>query len=483
MMAAWLNCCLLAGALFATWTSQAAPAPSEISAAESWPQFRGPHGLGVAAGGRPPIHFSPDSNVVWQTPVARGHSSPCIWGDHLFLTASEHGKLIVIDFERATGRIRWQREISPDKIERGHPNGSPATSTPTTDGRRLYVYFSSHGLLAYDFEGALLWDKPLPVPVTQHGASSSPILAGDKLILVCDQDEGSYLLAVDPATGRAVWRTERPGFRRSFSSPLAFPLENPRQVIVAGTLRVVSYDLGTGEEIWRAGGVPNELCATPVTDGTLIFAGGWTMGSGVSHMPSFGSVLEAFDENHDGKISQAEAKGGLARQHFPYIDANKDGFITREEWEGIAKIFDSSQNCLLAIRPDGRGDVTDDHVVWRQKKGLPYVPSPLVCGGRVYLVKNGGLASCLEAATGQVNYLEERLGALGDYYSSPIAAGEYLFASSQHGDVVVWRQGPRIEVVAVNRLGEGVMATPAFVGGTLYLRTESKLYAFREPSP
>ncbi len=473
----------LSGLLLANGHLVAAPAGPEPLSAAAWPQFRGPHGSGVAETARPPLHFGPESNVVWQSTVPRGHSSPCIWGDHLFLTASEGGKLLVLDFERGTGRIRWRREISPGKIERGHPNGSPATSTPTTDGRRLYVYFGSHGLSAYDFDGGLIWDTPLPVPVTQHGAGSSPILAGGGLDLVCDQDEGSYVLAVDPASGRVRWKTARPEFRRSFATPLAFPPAAPRQLIVAGTLCVVAYDLQSGVEAWRVNGLPNEICATPVSDGALVFAGGWTMGSGVGHMPSFDSILEAFDANHDGQISFAEAKGGPARQHFPYIDANKDGLITRQEWEGISRIFDQSKNCLLAIRPDGRGDATPDHIVWRQSRGLPYVPSPLAYRGRVYLVKNGGLASCFDASSGKVNYLEERLGALGDYYSSPVAAGDRLYVVSQQGDVVVWREGPRLEVFAVNRLGETVMATPAPVGDTLYLRTEGRIYAFREKSP
>jgi outer membrane protein assembly factor BamB len=447
-----------------------------------WPQFRGVHGLGIAEAAHPPLYFGPSSNVLWQAAVPRGHSSPCIWGDHLFLTAFEEGSLQALDFDRRSGALRWRRETVPEKIERGHPNGSPATSTPTTDGERVYVYFGSHGLTAYGFDGATIWDKPLPAPVTQHGASSSPILAGGKLILACDQDVGSYLLALDPRTGATIWRAERPEFRRSFSTPLAFPPERPTQLVLAGTLRLVAYDLESGREEWRTGGIPNELCATPVTDGNLIFAGGWTMGSGVPRMPLFDDVLASLDKDHDGRISRAEATLGLAQMHFPYIDANKDGFITREEWESLARIFDQSQNCLLAVRPGGKGEIGEDRIVWRQKRGLPYVPSPLAYRGRVYLVKNGGLASCLEASTGQADYLEERLGALGDYYASPIAAGDYLYAVSQRGDVVVWREGPRLDVVAVNRLGETVMATPALVEETLYLRTEERIFAFRELS-
>ena len=459
-----------------------APPPVSAGAGEipTWPQFRGAHGLGLAEAVHPPLHFGPNSNVLWQVTLPRGHSSPCIWGGHLFLTAYEEGKLLVLDYDRSNGHLRWQKEIAPEKIERGHPNGSPATPTPTTDGRRLFVYFAAHGLTAYDFEGSTLWDKPLPVPITQHGAGTSPILAANKLILVSDQDVGSYVMAVNPESGRTLWRTERPEFRRGFSTPLAFPPDKPTLLIVPGTLRLVAYEIEKGTEAWRADGLPNELCTTPVTDGRLIYTGGWTMGSGVGRMPAFDDVLANLVTNHDGLISRAEATGGPAQMHFPYIDANKDGVITRTEWETLARIFDQSQNCLLAIRPAGNEDTTTNRVVWRQTHGLPYVPSPLAYRGRVYLVKNGGLASCFDGATGKADYLEERLGALGDYYASPIAAGDFLYAVSQRGDVVIWREGARLEVVAINHLGETVMATPALVEDTLYVRTESHLYAFKE---
>jgi outer membrane protein assembly factor BamB len=346
----------------------------------------------------------------------------------------------------------------------------------------VYVYFGSRGLTAYDFTGSLIWDKILPVPITQHGAGSSPILAGGKLILACDQDAGSYLLALNPETGETEWRADRPEFRRSFATPLAFPADKPELVVLPGTLRLVAYRLDTGVEEWRINGLPNEMCATPVTDGRLIFAGGWTMGSGVSRMPSFDDVLAEYDSNHDGKISNDEAKVGPARQHFPYIDANKDGIITREEWDSLARIFDQSRNCLIAARPGGKGDVTTDHVAWTRTRGLPYCPSPLVYRGRVYLVKSGGLVTCLDGATGAVNYQEERLGTLGDFYSSPVAAGDYLIAISQAGDAAVWREGATLEVAAVNKLGETVMATPAVIGDTLYVRAERRVYAFRSNS-
>jgi hypothetical protein len=195
-------------------------------------------------------------------------------------------------------------------------------------------------------------------------------------------------------------------------------------------------------------------------------------------MPDFDKLLALGDANHDGKLTRNEAPAGPAKQHHHYIDSDKDGLLTREEYAIIARIFDESKNIALAVRPDGRGDVTDTHVVWKATRGLPYVPSPLHYEGRVYLVKNGGLASCLDARTGRFLYQEERLGALGDYYSSPVAAAGKICVASQPGVVVVYRAGDTLEVLARNALDELVIATPAIADGTLYVRTKSQLYAF-----
>ena len=442
-----------------------------------WPQFRGPGGSGVGATDFP-THFGSNSNVLWRSAVPPGHSSPCLWDGKIFLTGFADGKLETLCLSQRDGRLLWSRRVEPGKIERGAQLSNPATATPATDGVRLVVYFGAFGLLAYDLEGGELWRKPLPVPVTQHGAGTSPVLAGDLVILNCDQDAGSYLLAVNKLDGRMVWKTERPAFHRGFATPLPWPPEKPEQIVVPGTLRLVAYSLKEGIERWSVRGLPNEMVASPVGGDGLIYVTGWTSGSGVSRMPTFDKLLEEGDLNHDGKLTREEAPGGPAKQHFVYIDADKDGLVTREEYVTVARIFDESKNVALCVRPDGRGDVTDTHVVWKATRGLPYVPSPLYYEGRLYLVKNGGLASCYEAKTGRVHYQEERLGALGDYYSSPVAAAGRICVASQLGTVVVYRAGDTLEVLARNSLDEPVVATPAIVEGKLYVRTKSALYAF-----
>jgi outer membrane protein assembly factor BamB len=472
----------LAGLLILLSAARSRAASASASAA-NWPEFRGPHRRGIAASGSLPLHFGPATNVLWSTPVPGGHSSPILWRDRLFLTGFATNRLLTLAFDRRTGQELWRQALEPGPIEPGSRLSHPATATPVTDGEHLVAYFAPFGLAAWNLDGRELWRHPLPTPVTQHGASSSPVLAGDLVVQLCDQDSGSFLLALDRRTGTVRWKTERPASRRGFSTPLAWPPDRPEIVVVAGTLRLIAYDLADGTERWSVRGLPNEMVASPVADDTHVYVAGWTHGSGVARMPDWPSLVAAGDTDADGRLSRDEAPPGPARQHFAYMDADRDGMLDRTEYETIARIFNESKNQAFAVRPGGRGDVTDTHVVWSQTRGLPYVPCPLLHEGRLYLVKNGGLASCLDARTGEFRYREERLGALGDYYGSPVAAGDRLLAISQAGVAVIWRTGDTLEVLARNELGETVLATPALADDTLYLRTPTRLFAFRESSP
>ena len=443
-----------------------------------------------------PIHFGPTSNVVWKTQLPSGHSSPVIFGEKIFLTAFESNELQTLCLNRRDGKVRWKKSVAPEKIERSAKQSNPASSTPCTDGTNVFVYFGSFGVVAYDFDGKELWRRALPVPITQHGASSSPVLANELMILQRDADLDSHLLALRKNDGSVAWRSDRSDARRSFSTPLVLGrgvltalnvAETSRRadgsgpypiLIVPGTLRVAAYDSVNGRELWTVRGLPNEMCASPVIGDGLIFVGGWTPGSGVSQMPTFDSLLERADSNHDGKISQAEAPAGPAKRHFLYIDANKDGFVTREEWNVLAAIFSKSQNALLAIRPGGAGDVTATHGVWKQTRGLPYVPSPLCYQHRIYLVKNGGLLSCFNATDGAALFQEERIGALGDYFASPVAAGGKICVISQQGVATVLAASDELSVLGRNELHAPVMATPAIADNTLYVRTADALFAF-----
>jgi len=450
-----------------------------VQAGSRWPQFRGPHGSGVAAEDRFPLVFGAETNCLWRTEIPPGHSSPIVWDDRIFLTGFSDPSLETLCLDRQSGTVLWRMGVPAGGVERGSGLGSPAAPTPVTDGTNVWSYFGPFGLVAYDFSGKEVWRRPLPPPLTQHGVGTSPILCDHALLLLCDQDRDSYLLAVDKQTGKDLWRRERPGFRRGFSTPLALEVSRRKLIIVPGTLRAVAYDAADGGEVWQVGGLPNEICPTPVGTPEMVYLAGWTPASTSRQFPAFETLLQQADADKDGRLSPSEVPPGPAQQHFKYIDANRDDRLAREEYEAMAAIFARSENALLAVRPDGRGDLSTN-VVWKHTRGLPYVPSPLLYQGRLYLVKNGGLASCFRAADGEVLYQEERLGTMGDYYASPVAAGGYVCCAAQPGTLAVLRDGATLEVVARNSLGEEVLATPAIADGRLYVRGRQRLFAFGE---
>ena len=448
----------------------------QLTSAANWPQFRGPYGQGRSPESKLPLPFGPEQSVVWKKDTPPGHSSPCIWGDKLFLTTFDNDQLTTIAINRHDGSLLWKQSIPPTKIEQGHRNGTPANSTPVTDGHHVYVYFGSFGVVTYDLKGNEKWRLALPVPITQHGASSSPLLVKNRLILQIDQDVDSHLLCINAENGKELWKTPRPGFRRGFSTPMAWPPSNPETVITSGTLRVCSYDLNDGELVWEMGGLPNETVASPAFDDDHIYISGWTMGSGVKRMPGFDELLTN-DSNSNQAIEKDEATGP-ARMHFAYIDADKNQRIDRQEWESMTAIFNKSENALLALKP-GAKETELPTLSWKQTRGLPYVPTPLAYRGHVYLIKNGGMLTCLNATTGEYVYQEDRVGALGDYYASPIAVDDYILMASQRGVVTVIETGaPELKIVHQIDFNDTIMATPAAVENKLYLRTSKTLYCF-----
>jgi outer membrane protein assembly factor BamB len=455
--------------------------PHAFAAELNWPQFRGPGGLGLAASANPPIHFGPQSNVVWKTALPSGHSSPIIWGNRIFLTAFSEGKLETLCFDRLNGRILWHQPAPAEKIEPTHRISNPAASTPATDGERVFVYFGSCGLLSYDVAGKERWRFAIPAPMVEFGAGTSPILAGNLVFLVCDQDQGSFLLALDKYTGKQVWRTERPEFRRSFSTPFVWQHEGNEELVVPGSIWLRSYNLSDGKERWSYSGTSRVANSTPTAGDGLLFSTSWNVGGDPADritMEPFADFAKANDKDKDGKLTRDEIPSGPVRERFSQMDLNKDGIITPTEWQLMAEMFAKAGNAVLAIRPGGQGDITATHLAWKATRSLPYVCSPVYYEGRLYTVKNGGLASCYEAKTGRSLYQDERLDAGGDYYASLIAAGGRIYAASQQGMVTVWEAGDHLKILARNDVSEQVMATPAAVGNMLYVRTAGHLYAF-----
>jgi len=457
-----------------------------VCGAESnWPQFRGPGGLGIGTG-KPPVEFGPEKNVVWKIEVPHGHSSPCIWGNRVFLTGLDKGKLETLCLDRADGHELWRAAAPADKIEPTHRIGSPAAPTPCTDGERVFVYFGSFGVLAYDFTGKEVWRKALPQPVVEFGAGTSPILAGGNVIIANDQDVGSCLIALDSHTGAQVWRTDRPEFRRSFSSPFLWRHDGMEEIVVAGSLWVRSYDIKDGRERWSARGMARVSNATPVAGDGVLIVSSWNVGGDdgdrVAMIP-VDEFLAANDKNKDGVLTLEEFPAGPVKDRFSQIDVDKDGRVTRDEYEHMRDMFAQAVNQLFAIKPGGHGDITDTHVMWKVGRHLPYVSSPLCMNNRVYAIKNGGLASCYDSRTGVTLYQAERMDAPGDYYSSAIGADSRIYVASQKGTLVVLDAGDSFRVLARNQIGEPIFATPAVLDGRIYLRTAKYLYAFGERAP
>jgi outer membrane protein assembly factor BamB len=450
----------------------------------AWPQFRGPGGSGVADDQRPPIEIGPDKNVKWKVAAPGGWSSPVVAGDKLVITAFDGGKLYTIAYLRASGEEAWRKEAPARQIEKYLKNeGSPAASSPVTDGRRIIAYFGSCGLFCYDLSGNQLWHFELPTVATAGdlGSGVSPILADGVVIVVRDQASGSRILAVDATTGKQVWERKRES-PASYSTPLAWDTPSGKQIVVAGHGRLIAYDLKTGAEVWTVNGMPSGCCPSPVAaDGTLYFAG-WSPGGPddpENQMPTFDAQLKNLDKDKDGALSKEEADqafGGF----FDGQDANKDGKVTRDEYEVLLTFMRQGVNIAFALRSGGTGDITNSHVLWKNTRGLPYIASAILYRGQYVMVKDGGIVTAYDAQTGKEIYMQ-RAAAGGKYYASPVAANGHLYlVSLEDGTVTVVKAGlSRPEVVATSaKLGERVAATPAIADDTLYIRTEQHLYAF-----
>ena len=408
--------------LLATASLAAAPG---LCAAEGWPDFRGPSGQGHSATAGLPTSFSPSDHVRWKVALpGKGWSTPIIDDGRVFLTTAVPSgetppakqSLRALCLDAATGKTLWDRELfSKDMTTaKSHTKNSFASPSCITDGRHVFFHFGPDGTAAVDRDGTTVWSNDSLGYDPQHGAGSSPIFVGNLLVFTGDGVADPFIAALDRGTGALAWKTARPEMpdpKWSFCTPLLVDADGRRQVVSPAGHMVCSYDAETGRELWRVR-YPNKWSVVP----RPIFSHG-----------------------------------------FVFVCTGYDGPAE-----------------LLAIKPDGDGDVTDSHVVWKTDDNIPHNPSPVIVGDAIYLVADNGIASCRDAVTGKLHW-RHRLG--GNFSSSLIHAGGTLWIVSEQGVCTAFAADPtEYRELGSSDMGEQVLASLAAADGAFFLRTEGHLY-------
>ena len=402
----------------------AAPAPVSLipvdgEGASYWSRWRGPSGQGTVAGTNYVDTWSDTANVKWKVAVSgRGHSSPIVWKDHIFLTtAREYGsKLSMMAFRRSDGRLLWETGVPTSGIEQVYQKNSHASATPATDGQRVYASFGTHGVAAFDFDGRLVWHQKLGDVRNYHGSAGSPVLHKDRVFIYQDHDGssslGSFVAAFNARTGAVIWKKDRVE-SVGWGTAIVIDAGGREELIVSSQRKVYAYDPGTGAELWTVRGNTFEVIPTPVVGHGLVFCSSGRAG------PTF------------------------------------------------------------AIRPGGKGDVTDTHVAWSSPRGSPFVPSAIIHGDLLYIINDmQSILTALDAKSGALVY-QERLGepAREGFSSSPVAVGDKIFFTNDLGQTFVVQAGRAFKLLGVNELHAQVLASPALVDGTWYWRTDRELLA------
>lgn len=412
--------------------------------APGWMAWRGPLGTGMARGDAP-LRWNDTDGVAWKVPIpGRGHSTPVLAGDRIFLTTAiptgaatpsnrpmrggggnadagiEH-RFDVLALDRQTGRTIWQRTATVATPHEGYHRsyGSFASNSPVTDGTRVYAFFGSRGLYAYSVDGTLLWSKDFGVKLRMDngwGEGTAPTLHDGRLILHFDHLDGGFLTMLDAATGKEIWRVARTE-RYNWAAPFVAQHAGRRQIVVNGEI-TRGYDYETGQLIWEAAGLGENSVPQMVQHGDLVFA----------------------MSGHTIKI-------------------------------------------LMAIRLGRTGNLTGtDAIAWSTSRGVSYTPSPLLHDGRLYVVSDAGLVSCLDASTGRPLYEQRRLPQAYAFKASPVGANGRLYLATEEGDVVVLRLGDTFEVLATNRMADqSFISSPIVADGALYLRSRTHLFKIAGP--
>ena len=456
--------------------NQKASESMAVHRTDEWLQFRGPNGTGVADGFALPAEFSSTRNLVWKTPVPFARSSPVVTADRVFLTASEADKLITLALDRKTGKVLWRREVVRARHMPIYKANDAASPSPVSDGKNVFVFFAELGLISYGPDGKERWRVPLGPFNSFYGMGGSPVLAGNTLVMVCDQRAGSFIIAIDARNGKELWKQSRPNYEAYSTPAIHKPKDGPTQVIVLGSQTVDAYSLDKGARLWWVNKIGSYPKGVPVMGPDMVYV--TAEGADEPFLPPFDASLKQFDTNKDQRIHLDEMKSEKeASEHFGWLDANNDGYVERAEYDFVRNSTAGGHG-LSAIRLTGQGDVTSSNVVWRIQKSYPGIPAPLIYRGVMYLMKEGGIVSSVDPASGQILKQGRTPEALEEYYASPVAADGKIFLASASGKVTVLKAEAQWEILAMNDLDEEIWATPAIAGHNLYIRTRNALYSF-----
>jgi outer membrane protein assembly factor BamB len=443
--------------------------------ADDWPRFRGPNGAGTAPDQNLPVKFSA-ADAAWAREVPFGQSSPIAVRGAVFLTGLDGDALVTAAYDARTGKEKWRRSVPRLRKDEVAPESGPAVPTPVADAAGVYSFFPEFGLVAYDFDGRERWRRELPPFRSYYGLASSPIVERGVLVLLCDQTNEPYLLGLDAASGKELWRRKREVSAESWTTPVVHRSGSENaNLLVFGSAVVDAYDARTGEPAWRLPGFGTSPVASPVVEGDVAFVVVPDQADLFAPPP-----LESFtklDADGDKALDPQEIKSSDWASTFEWFDIDDDGKAALTEIQRQLDVLNSPDYGLVAIDLAASGG---PRPLWKERKTLPYIATPILYRGVLFLVKDGGILTSYDPKTGAVLKRGRIEGATESFSPSPVAAGGRIYLTSSTGTVAVVSAQAQWETLAVNDLDEPVFATPAVADGRLFVRTRSKLYAFTE---
>jgi outer membrane protein assembly factor BamB len=438
-----------------------------LLAGADWPQFRGPNGAGVAAEGEAyPVAF----RTVWKAAVPEGLSSPVVVGPRIFVTGLEGERFVLVALDRATGAPLWRQTIQRTRAEKLHKLNHSASPSVASDGSSVVAFFPDFGLVSYKVTGEERWRTPMGPFTNAYGMGVSPVIAEGKVVLIVDQNKGSYAAAFDLGNGEQVWKVARKEALSGHSTPVV----HGKWVLAPGSFRMEAYEIATGRVAWSVDGLPGEMKSVPVVYEDLVLVHGFNTPENdagkLLSIPSFAEALKKYDADGDGKLGKAESPSAHATSIWTYLDLDANGSLDQGEWEQYGRTM-RAENALLAYKIGGG-------LVWRFLRSIPQLPSPLVYRGVLYMINEGGVLTTLDPATGKLHKQARLRGEADRYYASPVAADGKVYITSHTGKVSVLKAGPDQDLLAVNDVEEEVLATPALVDGRVLIRTKGAVYCY-----